>query len=631
LRPVCGIAGKVSIQGAVSHRLVEAMCEMQTYRGPDSRGIHKSDGACLGIQRLRIIDLETGDQPIYNEDRTVAVILNGEIYNYRELRRDLERRGHRFSTRSDTEVIPHLYEERGADLVHDLNGMFAFAVWDEKQRRLLLARDRVGKKPLFYYQGDAWLSFASELRALLVDDEIPREIDPSSMACYLAYGYIPAPWSIWKDVRKLEPAHTLVWENGEPTLARYWRLDYSQKTNEHRREVEEELRRLIGAAVRRRMIADVPLGAFLSGGVDSSIVVAEMAAASSHPVNTFSIGFEQEEYNELPRARLIADRFGTDHREFMVKPDAIEILPRLVRQYGEPYADPSAIPSFYLAELTRRHVTVALNGDGGDESFAGYLRHVATALMAKADRLPPSFRRGIAAGARKLPDQPRSEGRVGRLRRLLASVDAERIDRYLRLISVFNLDDRDELLEPAFSDVIDPGRARSVISGPWSAASGSAALDVSLELDVRTYLPDDLMVKIDIATMAHSLEARSPFLDPTVMEFAASLRPDYKLRTGRKKWILRDAYRGIVPDKTLDGAKKGFTVPLADWLRSELGAYSREVLLDPAAIVRAYVRGDVIESLLEAHAAGRGDHSLKIWTLLILEFWHREFADPGRA
>src|SRR5262245_2835700 len=342
---MCGIAGKVSRRGDVPTGLVEAMCERQAHRGPDSRGIHRSEGVTLGIQRLRVIDLETGDQPIYNEDRSVAVVLNGEIYNFPELRAELERRGHSFYTKTDTEVIAHLYEERGPKLVEELNGMFAFAVWDEPRRRLLLARDRVGKKPLFYAQGDGWLSFASELTALTADPDVRTEIDASSIDCYLAYGYIPAPWSIWSEVHKLRPAHTLVWENGETETERYWELDYSHKRADDRRQLEEELRERIGAAVRRRMISDVPLGAFLSGGVDSSIVVSEMAAASTQPVKTFSIGFEEEEYDELPRARVIAERFGTEHHEFMVEPDAIDLVPKLVRHYGEPYADSSAIPT----------------------------------------------------------------------------------------------------------------------------------------------------------------------------------------------------------------------------------------------------------------------------------------------
>jgi asparagine synthase (glutamine-hydrolysing) len=628
---MCGIAGKVSMRGDVPAGLVEGMCERQAHRGPDSRGIHRSNGVALGIQRLRIIDLETGDQPIYNEDRSVAVVLNGEIYNFQELRAELEGRGHSFYTRSDTEVIAHLYEERGPQLVEQLNGMFAFAVWDEKRKRLLLARDRVGKKPLFYAEGDGWLSFASELPALMADQDVRTEIDPSSIDCYLAYGYVPAPWSIWRDVKKLRPAHTLVWENGETKAERYWMLDYSRKRTGDRGDLEEELRERIGAAVRRRMISDVPLGAFLSGGVDSSIVVSEMAAASSRPVKTYSIGFEEEEYNELPRARVIAERFATDHHEFVVQPDAIDLVPKLVRHYGEPYGDSSAIPTFYLAEVTRRHVTVALNGDGGDESFAGYLRHVANSLTGHLDGVPHGLRRGVAAIGRALPRRPGSKTLLSRAQRLLVSVDADSIERYRRHVSVFNDAERAELLDPGFRATVDESRAPGVITTPWKAASGSTMLDRLLEVDVNTYLPEDLLVKVDIASMAYSLEARSPFLDPEVMEFAASLPPREKASLGRKKYILRRAYRGRVPDSILDGAKKGFGVPLGAWFRGDLQGYARELLLDRTTLDRGYLKESAVRGILDAHAAGEGDRSLQLWALVMLESWHRDLgSQPER-
>jgi asparagine synthase (glutamine-hydrolysing) len=631
---VCGIAGKVSLRGDVPARLVAEMCERQAHRGPDSRGIHRSNGVALGIQRLRIIDLETGDQPIYNEDRSVAVILNGEIYNFQELRAELQRSGHSFYTRTDTEVIAHLYEELGPELVERLNGMFAFAIWDERRKRLLLARDRVGKKPLFYAEGDGWLSFASELPALMADPEIRAEIDPSSIDCYLAYGYIPSPWSIWRDVHKLRPAHTLVWESGRATTRRYWRLDYSEARTDDRGELEEELRERLGAAVRRRMISDVPLGAFLSGGVDSSVVVSEMAAASTQPVKTYSIGFEEEEYNELPRARVIAEQFATDHHEFVVQPHAIDLVPKLVRHYGEPYGDSSAIPTFYLAEITRRHVTVALNGDGGDENFAGYLRHAANALTGHLDRVPRPLRRGVASLGRALPKQPGSKALLSRAQRLLVSVEADAIERYRRHVSVFNDAERAELLDPDFRASLDLSRAPGVITAPWLAASGSTMLDRLLEVDVNTYLPEDLLVKVDIASMAYSLEARSPFLDPEVMEFAASLPPREKASLGRKKLLLRRAYRGRIPDSILDGPKQGFGVPLGAWFRGDLQEYARELLLDRTTLDRGFLNDSAVRSILDAHAAGEGDRSLQLWALVMLESWHRQLGpealDPMR-
>ena len=620
---MCGIAGRVDRDGGVPAGLVERMCACQEHRGPDSRGVFAEAGVGLGIQRLRVIDLETGDQPVYNEDRSVVVVLNGEIYNYRELREELRGRGHTLSTHGDTETIAHLYEDEGADLVHRLNGMFAFALWDARRRRLLIARDRVGKKPLFYSARNGALSFASELAALMADEEIPREIDPAAVDCYLAYGYVQAPRSIWRAVKKLPPAHTLTWEDGELSVERYWRLDYSRKAGAPLPELEEELREHVAAAVRRRMIADVPLGALLSGGVDSAVVVSEMAAASSRPVKTFSIGFEQEEYNELPLARLTAERFGTEHEEFTVEPDAIEIVPKLVRHYGEPYADSSAIPSFYLAELTRRQVTVALNGDGGDESFAGYLRYVANSLSGGLDLVPAPLRRAGAAAAGRLLQIGDARGMRSYGRRFLTSIGEDAPGRYADHVCIFNRAERRALLGGAASPAIERETAE-VIAGPWRHASGRHRLDVLLETDVQTYLPGDLLTKMDIASMAYSLEARSPLLDPELMQFAASLPAKLKARRTSKKWILRRAYRGRIPDQVLDGKKRGFGVPLGAWFRGELRDYAREVLLDPGSLGIGFFDEAQVRALLDLHGGG-ADRSAQIWSLLMLALWHREF------
>jgi asparagine synthase (glutamine-hydrolysing) len=387
---MCGITGQVRRDGhAVDRATIERMCAAMEHRGPDARGLHVTSQVALGIQRLRVIDLEGGDQPIYNEDGSVVVVLNGEIYNYRELREQLRRRGHRFATAGDTEVIVHLYEEMGPRCVEALHGMFGFALWDESERRLVLARDRVGKKPLYYSDRQAAFSFASELTALMQDPEIPRDQDPAALDAYLAYRWVPSPASAFAAARKLPAATYLVLDERGVRRERYWQLDFSNKRQfSSVVERNEEIRSQIRGAVRRRMIADVPLGAFLSGGVDSSIVVAAMAEQSTEPVRTFSIGFTSDEYNELPQARLVASRFGTDHHEYVVDPDAIEILPRIVRHYGEPFADSSAVPSFYVAEMARREVTVALNGDGGDETFAGYARYAANAAAEWQDREP---------------------------------------------------------------------------------------------------------------------------------------------------------------------------------------------------------------------------------------------------
>ena len=627
---MCGIAGQVRGDGApVSPALLNTMCQAIEHRGPDSRGLHLDGPVGLGIQRLRVIDLSTGDQPIYNEDRSIAVVLNGEIYNYRELREQLQRAGHRFATQSDTEVIVHLYEERGPACVKALNGMFAFALWDSRARQLLLARDRVGKKPLFYCLRNGVLSFSSELRSLMCDPEIPRELDHNALDCYYAYQYVPSPLCVFKAVAKLPPATTLLWREGRITTERYWRLDYSAKRSDATpAELQEELRGHIRAAVRRRMIADVPLGAFLSGGVDSSAIVAVMAEESEHPVKTFSIGFDQAAFNELHYARQVAELFGTDHHEFTVEPSAVDALPRIVRQYGEPFADASAIPSFYLSELTRRHVTVALNGDGGDESFAGYNRYLSNNLAGRLERGLPLWSRRVAANlGERLPSHPNAKSTWSRARRLSRSLALDGAARYARHMSYFDTWARAELYTPEYRERTADSPAAGVIADVWRRASGTSTVDVMLEVDVDTYLPGDLLVKMDIATMAHSLEARSPLLDYELMEFAASVPPELKMQGMQKKILLRDAARAWLPDDILDRPKMGFAVPLADWFRTDLRGYVGDVLLDPQTLGRGYFREAAVRGLIDRHVAGLEDCSPKLWALLVAELWHREFVD----
>jgi asparagine synthase (glutamine-hydrolysing) len=629
---MCGIVGQVRSSGErVNRDLIERMCAAQAHRGPDSRGVHIGPGVGLGIQRLRIIDLATGDQPIYNEDRSVIVVLNGEIYNYRELREGLERRGHRFATHSDTEVIVHLYEEEGVGCVSSLHGMFAFAVWDAKRRQLLVARDRVGKKPLFYSERSGALSFASELTALMQDSEIPGDADHQAVDAYLAYGYVPAPLSAFGAVRKLPPGHILVQRDGETTLERYWRLDYANKRKfTDVRELHDEIRHEIRQAVRKRMIADVPVGAFLSGGIDSSAVVAAMAETSSEPIKTFSIGFDDERHNELPRARRIAQEFATDHHEFVVQPDAVELLPKIVRHYGEPFADHSAMACFYLAEMASQHVTVALNGDGGDESFAGYQRYTSNLFLHRLDRLPAAARRALAAAAARMRPNGTRHALSSRLRRLATASARDPRDRYITQLSVFSAEERRSLRTPGYAAFLGPSSADEVILEPWREASGPELLDQLLEVDVTAYLPGDLLAKIDIATMAYSLEARSPLLDHEFMEFAAALEPRHKVRGMERKVAFRDALRGWIPDEVLDGPKRGFELPLASWFRGDLSGFAREVLLDPVATDRGLFEPSGVQSLLDRHVAGTEDNGRKIWALLQLELWYRHVLEQPR-
>ena len=626
---MCGIAGKVRADGGpIEEGLVQRMCERIEHRGPDSRGVHSARGVALGIQRLRVIDLETGDQPIYNEDRSVAVVLNGEIYNFRELRERLERSGHTFYTRADTEVIVHLYEERGTDCVQELHGMFAFALWDERRQRLLVARDRVGKKPLFYSHGPAYLSFASELPALLADEEVPRELDRRALDSYLRLSYIPAPLSAFSHVRKLPPASTLTYEDGDVRIARYWSLDYTAKIPAAELEdVEERIWAALGAAVRKRMVSDVPLGAFLSGGVDSSAVVAAMAEASPTPIKTFSIGFPSVRYNELPRARLVAERFGTDHHELVLEPHAVDKLPLIVAHHGEPFGDASAVPSFYLAEMARRHVTVALNGDGGDESFGGYQRYSANLLVDRASPVPVAARRAVAAAAAMLPTSGTIDSTLSRVRRLSEMLGLEPAERYFAYSSYLNGLRPERLYTREFAQSVTPTLARELMRERWDEQPATALLDRMLHVDVTTYLPGDLLAKIDIATMAYSLEARSPLLDHDFMQLAASLPPEMKVRGTTRKIALRAALRGRVPDEILDGPKQGFEVPLAEWLRGELRELATDALLDGTARDRGYFDPAQVRALLRTHVDGNADNSRGLWNLLVFELWHRRFVD----
>jgi asparagine synthase (glutamine-hydrolysing) len=611
--------------------VVDAMCAAQEHRGPDSRGLHVDAGVGLGIQRLRIIDLKTGDQPIFNEHGDVVVILNGEIYNFRELRARLEARGHSFRTHSDTEVIVHLYEEHGDRCVEELHGMFGLAIWDRSRQRLLLARDRLGKKPLFYSLRAGAISFASELSALLQDPEIPREIDVLAIDAYLAFRYVPSPHSAFHAVSKLPPGHTLVFDRRGAQIRRYWQLDYSQDSSAvSEPELLDELRERLRTAVRTRLISDVPLGAFLSGGIDSAAVVAAMAEMSSGPVKTFSIGFEGS-LNELPLARVIAQRFDTDHHELMVEPNAIEIIPKIVRHYGEPFADATAIPTFYLAEMARRHVTVALNGDGGDEAFGGYTRYSAQLAAARLARVPAPARRILGGLAASTPSSGRVDSFRSRARRLGETLALDAPGRYLAYMTDLQGLRRRDLYTDEFAEQVADTPVDSLVRDVWDRSTATSLVDRMLDVDVAHYLPDDLLTKVDVATMAYSLEGRSPLLDHELMQFAASLPARLKVAGQQKKVAFRRAMRGWLPDETLDAPKRGFQPPIADWFRGELEGYAREILLDPSTRARGYFRSDRIDSLLREHARGGADNSQGIWTLLMLELWQREYVDGAKA
>lgn len=650
---MCGIVGLANSTGRlVDEALLRHMCNALVHRGPDDEGYYISTGrppgggsdpvgniplaeesresasVGLGMRRLSIIDLATGKQPIHNEDKTIWVVLNGEIYNYPDLRLELERKGHRFYTHSDTEAIVHAYEEYGEDVPTHLRGMFAFSLWDENRQKLLLARDRVGKKPLLYSIIGGTLVFASEFQAILRHPDVSREVNDSAISQYLSFLCVPGPMTAFRGVRKLEPGHILIWQKGEAEIRRYWSLDFKNKIGITEEEAGSRAVDLLRDAVRVRLMSDVPLGAFLSGGIDSSAVVALMSELSSERVKTFSIGFEDQEFNEIDHARRVAERFGTDHHELIVRPDAIEVLPTLVKHYGEPYADSSAIPTYYLAKMTRQHVTVALNGDGGDECFAGYERYAAMRLAEHYHRIPGVVRRRVlepAIGA--IPEAGLTRSRLGKAQRFLDAAGRPSGERYLTWTSAISEELKIELCTRDFLERTAKAGALGRVQ-PWFAGNGEIdVVDRALMADTANYLPNDLLVKVDIASMAVSLEARSPFLDHHVMEFAASLPAKYKLRKLTTKYLLKRALRGLLPEQNLTRSKMGFGVPIARWFRGDLRGFLESNILSKRALSRGYFKPEAVRRIFDQHLRARRDYSQQLWTLLMLELWHKEFVD----
>ncbi|MDA1183130.1 MAG: asparagine synthase (glutamine-hydrolyzing) [Acidobacteria bacterium] len=621
---MCGIAGIMHFDGApVPVGLADQMGAALRHRGPDDGGVvslptgdaggdARARGALVS-RRLSIIDVEGGHQPISNEDGTVWTVLNGEIYNFAELRTRLEGFGHRFSTRSDTEVIVHAYEQWGDECLKHLDGMFALALWDARAERLLLARDRFGKKPLLYFDDGARIAFASEFQSLLCVPDVPRDIDTDALGSYLAYMAVPAPRTIYARVRKVPPAHAVTRDRAGLGVQRYWTLAFQPKIQIGEDAAVEQVQYLLRAAVRKRLVGEVPLGAFLSGGVDSSAVVAMMADAASQPVKTFSIGFEHREYDELPHARRAAEAFGCEHHEFIVTPSMVDILPEMVRHFGEPFADSSAVPSWYLARLTRAHVTVALSGDGGDEVFAGYGRHLANDLAERWQGVPGPVRRSAerVARSRLLADLGGS-----RLARFAGAAASSRAARYRLWAGVFSGDMVREL-----SDLVPAHE--STVPAEFERASGLDAVDAVLAVDSRLYLPSDLLVKVDISSMAHSLEVRSPFLDTALAEFVASLPSGMKLHRLTTKHLLKRAVAGRVPPQNLRRAKRGFAVPIGDWMRDDLRSFLCDHLQPSRMSKAGIVRQSAIDRLIGEHLSRRADHAHHLWVLLMLEVWWR--------
>ena len=629
---MCGIAGfadrsvNTGLRREGDFSLVHGMCEVIRHRGPDDEGIHVEAGVGLGMRRLSIIDLSTGHQPIHNEDETVWLVFNGEIYNYRELRTELERSGHRFYTSSDTEAIVHAYEQWGEECFRRLRGMFGIAIWDRRERTLLLARDRAGIKPLHYAEHAGRLFFGSELKSLLAAGAVDGAIDVQSLDHYLSFLYTPRERSIFKGVNKLPPGHLLRWHDGRAVVRPFWQIDTRESFRGSAGDAARELRRVMADAVRAHMVSDVPLGAFLSGGVDSSAVVGFMAEASARPVKTFSIGFDDPEFDELEHARVVAKHFGTEHHEFVVRPNALAILDQLIEHFDEPFADSSAIPTWYVSEIARQHVTVVLSGDGGDELFGGYDRYLPHPRVAQFDRLPIPGRRHLAAAVWPLLPH----GAHGK--NFLRHVSRDDNGRFLESISFFHEDEKAAFYTPEFRAMLNGRSAEQHLGAHFDRFASLPVHSRMMRFDFETYLPEDVLTKVDRMSMAHSIESRVPLLDNEVIDFAATLPSHLKIHQGRRKHVMKEALTGLVPDGILNRRKQGFGVPLGTWFRGGLTDVFADVLGSASTRQRGYFQPAFVERLVQEHLSGRRDHTLRLWQLLVFELWHRHYVDsPGAA
>ncbi len=631
---MCGICGLYNYGSGlpVTRGDLKAMNDLLVHRGPDDEGYYEHENVGLAMRRLSIIDLSTGHQPISNEDGSLWIVFNGEIYNFQELRERLLAKGHVFKTKSDTEAILHLYEEKGTDFPKELRGMFAVAIWDSRRKRLVLARDRIGKKPLFYAVTRSCLVFASELRSLLTIKDLPREINPAAIDAYLTLQYIPSPISIFKGVKKLEPASVLVFEDGRETVEKYWDLPVGAEKLEHIpvEELKGMLKAELSEAVKIRLMSEVPLGAFLSGGIDSSVVTALMAEHSATPVKTFAIGFKEEKFSELGYARQVAEMYGTKHTEFVVEARMADVLEKLAWHYGEPYADCSALPSYFVSRETRRDVTVALNGDGGDEAFGGYLRYVGM----KAERLiasAPGWSKTAALKAVGAFPKTAPFNFFWRLEKFLKFSVMNTLERrYLSTVSFFGPGETGGLYSNKFANMLgnEKNYGERYLSKFFALNPDEDLLNRMTYVDMRSYLPECLMTKMDIASMANSLETRSPFLDHKVLEFAFRLPGRLKLKgLSGTKWILKETFRDMLPPDIYSRGKMGFGIPLGIWFRGELKDYWAGACLSKKALDRGYFRPEELYRLWDEHQQGRRDHGYKLWALLMLELWHGQYAD----
>jgi len=634
---MCGITGWASLDSRTpppegAQELLHAMCERMLHRGPDAEGLMVNTGVALGMRRLAIIDLLTGEQPAHNEDHNVSVILNGEIYNYRELRDDLEKRGHAFRSASDTEVLPHLYEEYGKDMVQHLNGMFAFALWDARRRRLFIARDRFGEKPLYWGVFDNTLLFASEPKVLLAHPAVRPSLNLDALRRYLSFDYVPAPLSIYEGINKLTAAHTLTLEDGRIELERYWKLSYKKPSHTPtEREAAEHLRHLLAESVRMRLVSDVPLGVLLSGGIDSSTVTALAAQTSTETVKTFSISFAEASFDESSYARAVAKHLGTDHHEERFSADlAANLVSEIGSWLDEPSSDPSLVPTYLLSRFTRKHVTVALGGDGGDELFAGYPMYLGHRFADIYARVPRSLRRSLVERiVRMLPVKTKNLSFDYRARRFVSTADYEPIARHHMWFGSFTAAEQEDLL----SDAIKLQSDGDIYRQAKQLAEECDATDMierMQSLDTQLYLAEDILAKVDRASMAVSLEVRAPFLDPKVAEYAASLPRNFKLRGRKSKFILKRAVEDLLPPFVSRRGKKGFGIPVAEWLKKKLNPLARDLLSRERVKRAGLFDPDYVARLLDEHEKGLANHRKPLWTLLMFELWHESFIETPR-
>lgn len=622
---MCGICGVV---GVSDKELIKRMTDVVSHRGPDDEGYFLDDDVSLGHRRLSIIDLKGGHQPMHNEDESIWIVFNGEIYNYLDLRGYLEKKGHRFYTSSDTEVIIHAYEEFGDECVKKLRGMFAFAIWDMEQKKLFAARDRVGIKPFYYTTQNKKFFFGSEIKSILQDDEIKREVDLESLNEYITFGYVPGPKTILKHIYKLLPGHTLTFSDNEVKIKKYWTLRFSHDKNKDEKYYAEKIYNILDECVKSWSMSDVPIGALLSGGIDSSAIVGLMSKNSEQEIKTFSVGFlEGEKFNELQHARIVSDFFGTDHHEIIVDFDKyIKFLPKSIWHMDEPMFEQATIPLYYVSELARKQVKVVLTGEGADELFAGYERYFGDYIATRYQKIPAIIRKVGDKVILKTTNHLYLSGLVKK--GFEAMVIEDEFDRCMRWHTVFTKEDKEELYSKRYAhDIKNPDSPFQTIQKYHNDKAAENVLEKILYVDMKVWLPDDLLIKKDKMGMATSIEARVPFLDHNLIEFAATIPPNLKCKGLKTKYILKKAVSDLLPKVIIKKKKMGFPVPIEPWLRGELGDMAQDILLGPEARKRGYFEQEFVQKLLKSHQTGKKDMSKLIWPLIVFELWHRIYID----